>query len=72
MEQKRKSVGRSSWINFLKRKVLPITVKREESGSRKERILYKRYQRKEIGRQSNSQENEKCGKIQAHKRKEGV
>ena len=36
-EQKRKSVRRTSLINFLKRKVLPITVKREENGSRKER-----------------------------------
>ena len=41
-EQKRKSMGRSSLINFLKRKVLPITVKREETGSRKERISYKK------------------------------
>ena len=41
-EQKRKSMGRSSLINFLKRKVLPITVKREETWSRKERISYKK------------------------------
>ena len=62
-EQKGKSMGRSSLINFLKRKVLPMTVKREETGSRKERISYKKrrakeekekeFQRKEIGRQSN-------------------
>ena len=35
-------MGRSSLINFLKRKVLPMTVKREETGSRKERISYKK------------------------------
>ena len=62
-EQKGKSMGRSSLINFLKRKVLPMTVKREETGSRKERISYKKrrakedkekeFQRKKIGRQSN-------------------
>ena len=34
-------------INFLKRKVLPITVKREENGSRKERISYKKRRTKE-------------------------
>ena len=28
-EQKRKGVGRSSWSNFLKRKVLPTTVEKE-------------------------------------------
>ena len=36
-EQKRKGVGRSSWTNFLKRKALPMTVKKEETGSRRER-----------------------------------
>ena len=41
-EQKRKSVGRTNLINFLKRKVLPMTVKREENGSRKERISNKK------------------------------
>ena len=46
-EQKRKSVGRTSLINFLKRKVLPMTVKREENGSRKERISYKKRWAKE-------------------------
>ena len=34
-------------INFLKRKVLPITVKREENGSSKERISYKKRRAKE-------------------------
>ena len=62
-EQKRKSVGRTSLINFLKKKVLPMTVKRQENGSRKERISNKKRrakedkwkgsQRKEIGRHSN-------------------
>ena len=33
-EQKSKSVGRTSLINFLKEKVLSMTVKREEKGSR--------------------------------------
>ena len=41
-EQKRKGVGRSSWTNFLKRKALPITAKKEETGSRKERMTYKK------------------------------
>ena len=41
-EQKRKCVGRSSWTNFLKRKALPITAKKEETGSRKERMTYKK------------------------------
>ena len=45
--ENRKSVGRSSLINFSKRKVLPITVKREENGSRKERISYKKRRAKE-------------------------
>ena len=34
-------------INFLKRKVLPMTVEREENGSRKERISYKKRWAKE-------------------------
>ena len=34
-EQRRKSVGRSSLINFLKRKVLPLTVKKGRDWSRK-------------------------------------
>ena len=39
-EQKRKSVGRSSLINFLKRKVLPITSKkRKRLGQEKEDII---------------------------------
>ena len=46
-EQKRKSVGRTSLINFLKRKVLSMTVKREEKGSRNERISYKKRRAKE-------------------------
>ena len=37
-EQKSKSMGRTSLINFLKGKVLTMTVKREEKGSRSERI----------------------------------
>ena len=46
-EQKRKSVGKISLINFLKRKVLSMTVKREEKGSRNERISYKKRRAKE-------------------------
>ena len=34
-EQKSKSVGRTSLINFLKRKVLSITVKRKEKRVKK-------------------------------------
>ena len=46
-EQKSKSMGRTSLINFLKRKVLPMTVKKEENGSRKERISNKKRRAKE-------------------------
>ena len=34
-EQKRKSIGRTSLINFLKRKVLPLTVKKEREWVKK-------------------------------------
>ena len=34
-------------INFLKRKVLTMTVKREEKGSRNERISYRKRRAKE-------------------------
>ena len=46
-EQKSKSMGRTSLINFLKGKVLTMTVKREEKGSRNERISYKKRRAKE-------------------------
>ena len=46
-EQKSKSVGRTSLINFLKRKVLSITVKRKEKGSRNEKISYRKRRAKE-------------------------
>ena len=46
-EQKSKSVGRTSLIKFHKRKVLSMTVKREEKGSRNERISYKKRRAKE-------------------------
>ena len=46
-EQKKKSVGRTSLINFLKGKVLPMTVEMEENGSRKEKISYKKRRAKE-------------------------
>ena len=46
-EQKSKSVGKTNLINFLKGKVLPMTVERKEKGSRKERISYKKRRAKE-------------------------
>ena len=40
-------VGRTSLINILNKKVLPMTVKREENGSRKEWISNKKRRTKE-------------------------
>ena len=78
-EQKSKSVGRTSLINFLKRKVLPMTVKkgrewvkkREDIKQEKEgqRRQIKSISEKEIGRHSNrgrmkeARENEKSQSV---------
>ena len=48
-------------INFLKKKVLPITVGREETGSRKERISYKK--RRDKRRCQRNEKSKGVGKV---------
>ena len=73
-EQKRKSVGRSSLINFLKRKVLPMTSKKGRDWVKKKRISYKKRRAKEDKQKGNRQakQQKKDERGQRNEKSKGV